>query len=446
MAKQIGDILVEKKLVTPEELQRALAEQEKTGEFLGSTLVRMGCISEEQLLQSLSEQLNIPFVNLEQITIDPAVIKRVPARLVEHYKVMPIQWERDVLTIALSNLHRYTWALEDIGLHLGCEVRAVLACRDQGTDAIRKYYGVGADTIEKILAQQQGALAEPAVALDEKAEDIERRAEDASVIKLVDQILQEAIQQRATDIHIEPDRDELAVRYRVDGILYDTRVSPDIKYLYSAIVSRIKIMARLDIAERRVPQDGRIKIRVGQRELDLRVSILPSVYGEHVVIRILPTDMLFSLEQLGLLPEDLDILQRIIREPHGMILVTGPTGSGKTTTLYASLSTLNTRQRKIITVEDPIEYELRRITQIHVNPKSNVTFANALRSMLRHDPDIMMVGEIRDLETAEVAVQAALTGHLVFSTLHTNDAAGGGGRLIHIGIPPDLITSAGPGL
>ena len=442
MAKHIGDILVEKKLITPEDLQRALAEQEKTGEFLGSTLLKMGCISEAQLLKALSEQLNVAFVDLDQTPIDPAVIKRVPARLVEHYKVMPIRWERDVLTIALSNLHRYTWVLEDIGLHLGCEVRAVLACRDQVTEAIRKYYGVGADTIERILAQKQGPLAEPAVTLEEKAEDIERRAEEASVIKLVDQILQEAIQQRATDIHIEPDRDELAVRYRVDGILYDTRVSPDIKYLYSAIVSRIKIMARLDIAERRVPQDGRIKIRVGQRELDLRISILPSVYGEHVVVRILPSEMLFNLEQLGLLPEDLATIQRIIREPHGMILVTGPTGSGKTTTLYASLSKLNTRQRKIITVEDPVEYDLRGITQIHVNPKINVTFANALRSMLRHDPDIMMVGEIRDLETAEVAVQAALTGHLVFSTLHTNDAAGGAARLMHMGIPPYLITSA----
>jgi type II secretory ATPase GspE/PulE/Tfp pilus assembly ATPase PilB-like protein len=442
MAKQIGDILVEKKLVTAAELQQALAEQEKTGEFLGSTLIKMGCISEEQLLQSLSEQLNIPFLNLKNLTIDPAVIERVPARLVDHYKVMPIKWERDVLTIALSNLHRYTWALEDIGLHLGCEVKAVLALRDQVTEAIRKYYGVGADTIEKILAQKQDGLGEPAVTLEEKAEDIERRAEDASVIKLVDQILQEAIQQRATDIHIEPGRDELAVRYRVDGILYDTRVATDIKYLYSAIVSRIKIMARLDIAERRVPQDGRIKIRLGPRELDLRISILPSVYGEHVVIRILRTEMLFSLDQLGLLPEDLETLERTIRVPHGMILVTGPTGSGKTTTLYACLSQLNTRQRKIVTVEDPIEYELRGITQIQVNPKINVTFANALRSILRHDPDIMMVGEIRDLETAEVAVQAALTGHLVFSTLHTNDAAGGVARLIHMGIPPYLITSA----
>jgi type II secretory ATPase GspE/PulE/Tfp pilus assembly ATPase PilB-like protein len=275
-----------------------------------------------------------------------------------------------------------------------------------------------------------------------RTEDIETRGEDASVIKLVDQILQEAIQQRATDIHIEPGRDELAVRYRVDGVLYDTRVSPDIKYLYSAIVSRIKIMAQLDIAERRVPQDGRIKIKIGPRELDLRISILPSVYGEHVVIRLLPIEMLFSLKQLGLLPEDLETLERIIREPHGIILVTGPTGSGKTTTLYASLSKLNTREKKIITVEDPVEYELRGITQLQMNSKVNVTFANSLRSMLRHDPDIMMVGEIRDLETAEIAVQAALTGHLVFSTLHTNDAASAVTRLMHMGIQPYLITSA----
>src|SRR3989454_7897114 len=295
MAKEIGDILVEKKLVTEEELQRALAEQEKTGEFLGSALIRMGCISEEQLLQSLSEQLNIPFTNLKHLTIDRAVIQRVPARLVEHYKVMPIRWERDVLTIALSHLHRYTWALEDIGLHLGCAVRAVLACQDQVSEAIRKYYGVGADTIAKILAQKRDSFGEPTVALEEKAEDIERRAEDASVIKLVDQILQEAIQQRATDIHIEPDRDELAIRYRVDGILYDTRVSPDIKYLYSAIVSRIKIMARLDIAERRGPPDGGGKIRGGPRELGLRGSLLPSLFGGHGGIPIPPTPTLFRL-------------------------------------------------------------------------------------------------------------------------------------------------------
>ena len=441
MSKRIGEILVEKKLVTPEELGRALVEHEQTGEFLGATLMKMGCISEEQLLQSVAEQLNIPFVSLKDITIDQAVMSKVPARIVQHYKIVPIAWEHDVLTIALSDPH-HMWAVEDIRLHLACEVQAVLACESQVLEAIRKHYGVGADTIEKIMAQKQGALEEAAVGLEGRAEDIETRAEDASVMKLVDQILQEAIQQRATDIHIEPGRDELAVRYRVDGVLYDTRVSPDIKYLYSAIVSRIKIMAQLDIAERRVPQDGRIKIKIGPRELDLRISILPSVYGEHVVIRILPIEMLFSLEQLGLLPEDLEKLERVIREPHGLILVTGPTGSGKTTTLYASLSTLNTREKKIITVEDPVEYELRGITQIQMNPKVNVTFANSLRSMLRHDPDIMMVGEIRDPETAEIAVQAALTGHLVFSTLHTNDAASGVTRLMHLGIQPYLITSA----
>jgi general secretion pathway protein E/type IV pilus assembly protein PilB len=301
---------------------------------------------------------------------------------------------------------------------------------------------VGADTVEEILSQKQEAFEEPTAGIEGGAEDIEKRAEDASVIKLVDQIMQEAIQQRATDIHIEPGREELAVRYRVDGILYDTRVPPDIRYLYSAIVSRIKIMARLDIAERRVPQDGRIKIKLAQKELDLRISILPSVYGEHVVIRILPSEMIFNMERLGLLPEDMEALERVINEPHGIILATGPTGSGKTTTLYAGLSKLNTRSRKIITVEDPAEYELKGITQIQMNAKINVTFANSLRSMLRHDPDIIMVGEIRDLETAEIAVQAALTGHLVFSTLHTNDAPSAATRLMHMGIQPYLIASA----
>ena len=441
MAKSIGSLLVEKKLVKPEELNLALAQQEKNGESVGSALIKMGTISEVQLLQSFSEQLNIPFKKLKDLVIDQDVIKRVPARLVQHYKVMPIGWDNGTLTLALSNPQNL-WSLEDIGLHLGCSVEPVLACEGQILEAITKYYGVGADTIEKILAQKQDEHEEPTITIEDKSEDIEKRAEEASVIKLVDQILQEAIQQRATDIHIEPDRDELSVRYRVDGILYDTRVSPDIKYLYASIISRIKIMSRLDIAERRVPQDGRIKIKLGSRELDLRISVLPSVYGEHVVIRLLPTEMLFSLEHLGLLPEDMEILQQIVKSPHGIILATGPTGSGKTTTLYASMYQLNSRERKIITVEDPAEYELRGITQVQVNPKIDVTFANSLRSILRHDPDIIMVGEIRDLETAEIAVQAALTGHLVFSTLHTNDAAGGVTRLMHMGIQPYLIASA----
>jgi type II secretory ATPase GspE/PulE/Tfp pilus assembly ATPase PilB-like protein len=276
----------------------------------------------------------------------------------------------------------------------------------------------------------------------EEAEDLGRRAEDASVIKLVNQILQEAIHQRASDIHIEPGRNELRLRYRVDGILYETRVAPEIKHLALAIVSRIKIMAKLDIAERRVPQDGRIKIKVADQELDLRISIIPAIRGENVVIRLLPTQMIFDLEKLGLLPEDLKTLERLILKPYGMILVTGPTGSGKTTTLYTCLSRLNTREKKIVTVEDPAEYELNGLTQTQVNTKIHVTFANSLRSILRHDPDIIMIGEIRDQETAEIGIQAALTGHLVVSTLHTNDAASAVTRLMHMGIQPYLITSS----
>ena len=441
MAKAIGTILVDKKLVSSEDLKLALAEHEKSGESLGAALIRTGRITENQLLQAFSEQLNIPFVNLKDISIKPEVVQKMPARLVQHYKTMPIKWEEGTLTVALSD-PQHMWSTEDIGLHLGCEVKPVLASGGQILEAITKYYGVGADTIEKILAQKHESFEEQKAAAEDKAEDIDKGAEDASVIKLVDQILQEAIQQVATDIHIEPDRDGLAIRYRVDGILYDTRVSPDIRYLYSAIVSRIKIMARMDIAERRSPQDGRIKIKMGRRELDLRISILPSVHGEHVVIRILPTEMLFSMDRLGLLEEDLAKLQKIIKEPHGIILATGPTGSGKTTTLYASLNRLNTRAKKLITVEDPAEYELKGITQVQVNPRIDVTFAKSLRSILRHDPDVIMVGEIRDPETAEIAIQAALTGHLVFSTLHTNDAAGGITRLMHMGIQPYLIASA----
>lgn len=453
MSQRIGEILVEKKLVTPEELDRALAEQKKTGEFLGSILIKMGYISEEQLLRAVSEQRNIPFVILKETPIDEAAVRTVPVRFVQYYKVMPIRLEGNALVVAVSNPYvMLSW--EDVALHLGREGKAVLACQGQIEEAIDRYYGVGAETIEKIMAQrQETGLSEPSnheeglisprlADIEEEAEDIEKRADDASVIKLVNQILQEAVRMRATDIHIEPDRKELLLRYRVDGVLYDTRVAPEIKYLYPAIVSRIKIMAKLDIAEKRVPKDGRTKIKIGDQEVDLRISILPSVHGEAVVIRLLPTQMLFNLERLGLLPEGLGLLETLIRKPYGMILVTGPTGSGKTTTLYTCLSRLNTREKKIVTVEDPAEYELKGITQTQVHPKINVTFANSLRSILRHDPDIIMVGEIRDQETAEIAIQAALTGHLVFSTLHTNDAASGATRLMHMGIQPYLIASS----
>ncbi len=267
-------------------------------------------------------------------------------------------------------------------------------------------------------------------------------AEDASIIKFVNQIIHQAVVDRATDIHIEPFEDQLRVRYRIDGVLYDANVPSNIKYFHSAIVSRIKIMANLDIAERRLPQDGRILVRMGENDLDLRISILPTPYGETVDIRILTPGMLFSLSDLGLSGNDLKILEKLIKNPHGIMFVTGPTGSGKTTTLYACLSQINDSKKKIITIEDPIEYQVKGVTQLQVQPKIGFTFAQGLRSMLRHDPDVMMVGEVRDLETAEITIRVALTGHLVFSTLHTNDAAGGVARLLDIGIEPYLVASS----
>jgi len=276
----------------------------------------------------------------------------------------------------------------------------------------------------------------------EKTEDLEVLAEDASIIKFVNQILSEAINERATDIHLEPFQDELRTRYRIDGVLYDINIPETIRYFHPAIVSRIKIMARLNIAERRLPQDGRIKIKVNDKELDLRVSVIPTIFGESVQIRILSSTLFLELEKLGLLPQDLKIIEKVITKPHGIIFVTGPTGSGKSTTLYAALARINSSNIKIITIEDPIEYQLRGVNQIQVNPQIGLNFASALRYMLRHDPDVMMVGEVRDYETAEIAIRSALTGHLVFSTLHTNDAAGAVTRLLDMKIEPFLVSSS----
>jgi type II secretory ATPase GspE/PulE/Tfp pilus assembly ATPase PilB-like protein len=288
----------------------------------------------------------------------------------------------------------------------------------------------------------QKAPSEELRMVQEKPEDLEVLAEDVSIIKVVNQILSEAIKDRATDIHLEPFQDELRTRFRIDGVLYDINIPETIKYFHPAVVSRIKIMARLNIAERRLPQDGRIKIKVDDRELDLRVSVIPTIFGESVQIRILSSTLFLELEKLGLLPEDLKIIEKVITKPHGIIFVTGPTGSGKSTTLYAALARINSSNIKIITIEDPIEYQLRGVNQIQVHPQIGLNFASALRHMLRHDPDVMMVGEVRDYETAEISIRSALTGHLVFSTLHTNDAAGAVTRLLDMGIEPFLVSSS----
>lgn len=442
MALRLGEILVEKGIITPQELEAAVRKQHETKEMIGAVLVNMGLITERKLLQVLGEQQGIRFMDLKGINIDPKAIELVPAKFAWHYRIMPIRLEGNVLTIAIANPFDM-WPIDDLETNLGYRVDKVLATGQDIADGIKKFYGVGADTVERILAGETRKVKETRTAeRKDKVEDLENMAEAASVIKLVNQILQEAIKERATDIHIEHFRSELSLRYRIDGILYDKSTGENIRYLYQAIISRIKVMSGLDIVERRLPQDGRARIKIGKSEYELRISTIPTLYGENIVIRILPTTMLFSVANLGMSEGELKILEKLISRPHGIIFLTGPTGSGKTTTLYACLSKLNTRDKKIITIEDPIEYELEGISQSQINPKINLTFAAMLRSVLRHDPDIMMVGEVRDFETADITIQTALTGHLVFSTLHTNDAASGATRLLDIGVEPFLISSS----
>jgi len=437
MAMKVGEMLVNKKLITSGQLELAVKEQQKTGELLGQTLNKMGFLKEEQFLLVISEQLNIPFVKLQDVNIDTSAIKKLPAKFAWYYKIVPISYVDGKLTVATFDP---LCSLNDVKKFLGYEIIPVLATENDLTKTIEKYYGVGAETIEKIIA----AAPEERIETDpsRKITDIERMAGDASVVKLVNQIIVEAYQKRATDIHIDIFRSKLSLRYRIDGILYKANTSADMIRFFPAIISRIKIMSNLDIVERRLPQDGRAVVKIGEMELDLRISIIPTRYGEGLVVRILPTKMLFSLKGLGLQQGELTVLDGLINKPNGIIFATGPTGSGKTTTLYACLNKIKSSKNKIITLEDPIEYELEGITQIQIMPEIGLTFAKGLRSVLRHDPDIMMVGEVRDFETAELAVRIALTGHLIFSTVHTNDAAGGITRLIDMGIEPFLITSS----
>ena len=434
----IGDMLINENIITPEQLEMCLKEKKKSGKFICQIIVDLGFAPEDKVLNVLSKQLGIPYVKIKDKSVDRSVIEKVPARFAVHYKLMPLAEADNKLDIVVTDpLDVHT--LDDIKLLLGYEVRPILGGEKDILEAIKRYYGIGADTIESIMAETANDESLAGALADEETEEL---VEDASIIKFVNQIIQQAYYDRATDIHIEPYEDELRVRYRIDGVLYDAAIPPTIKYFQSAIVSRIKIMSNLNIAEHRLPQDGRMRMKVGQEDLDLRVSILPTPYGESVGIRLLFTKMLYSLEDLGLSEFDLKILNEMIKKPHGIILVTGPTGSGKTTTLYACLSKINNRELKILTIEDPIEYHLKGVTQMQVHPKVGLTFANGLRSMLRHDPDVMMVGEIRDIETAEIAIRVALTGHLVFSTLHTNDAAGATTRLLDMGIEPYLVASS----
>ncbi|MBI3291693.1 MAG: type II/IV secretion system protein [Elusimicrobia bacterium] len=355
------------------------------------------------------------------------------------YRIAPVRIEEGTLVVASEKPYQGV-ELDELRQVVGLPLRIVLASEQEIQQLIRQHYGIGAETVEAMLqAEETVPLAS---SLTEAAEDLDAIGGEASVIRVVNQLLSEAVKERATDIHLEPFERSMAVRYRIDGVLYDLPVPPRLYQFYPALLSRIKVMANLNVAEHRLPQDGRAKVRVQGRQIDLRISILPTPEGETAMIRLLNTNILLGLEQLGLLPDHQAVLERLLTRPHGILLVTGPTGSGKTTTLYASLVKLNDRMKKILTIEDPIEYRLPGVTQMQVHPKIDFTFARALRSMLRHDPDVMMVGEIRDLETAEIAIRTALTGHLVFSTLHTNDAAGSVSRLLDMGVESYLVSSS----
>lgn len=447
MNARLGELVTQKNLVSQADVEAAIAEQARTGKQLGEILLQQGLVTEKDLLRCLGEQLQIDFIDLKQTTIAPQAVAAVPVKFANFYTIMPVNLKGDVLTIAVSDPSNH-WPLDDISVNLGLHPRMVLACRQDILEAIRQHYGVGAETVAGIMKREEDSviLSKSEAAEEELTEVISEEAavggNDATVVRLVDQILQEAARRKATDIHVEIGRQQLAVRYRVDGLLAEARLPEGIRFIAPAIVSRVKIMAAMDIVERRLPQDGRCRRKIGVEEFDLRISILPSRHGEDIAIRLLPARTNFLLEVLGMRPEQMKAFQKLIQLPHGILFVTGPTGSGKSTTLYTGLAQINSRNRKIITVEDPVEYEIPGISQIQVNASIGLTFARVLRNMLRHDPDVLMVGEVRDAETATIAVQAALTGHLVFSTLHTNDAASGATRLIDMGIEPFLITSS----
>ncbi|MDD5069607.1 MAG: ATPase, T2SS/T4P/T4SS family [Candidatus Omnitrophica bacterium] len=442
--KDLYNFLIENKSCTALELDAVVADCDQRNLPFVSAIIKQNIILAEELFKLISKITDIPFISLKAVAVSPEALKIVSSRFAWHYQFVPIKLEGKTLIIAVSNPLSIS-AQDEIRFNLGCDIRLVLATKEDIVDLLNKYYGLGGDTVEKMIESEDIDLSQDydnSSLSSAEVQDIEKLAEDASVIKLVNQIILQAYKKRATDIHIEPQRNRLRLRYRIDGKLYDQNVPDAVVRFIVAIISRIKIMSNLNIVERRIPQDGRAIVKTQDQLLDLRVSVIPTPHGESVVIRILPTQMFFDFERIGLSPSDAEIINSLIVKPNGIIFVTGPTGSGKTTTLYACLKKINTENTKIITVEDPVEYEIDNVTQIHVNNDLGLTFAKGLRSILRHDPDIVMIGEVRDQETAEIAIRVALTGHLVFSTLHTNDAAGAITRLIDIGIKPYLVASS----
>ncbi len=440
--RMLGEILVDMGCVTPEDVKGALHSQMGGDQRkLGDILIEKELVSAEDITNALSEQYGFPVVDIDSLDVPRDVLGRVPENLARQHNILPIEMSGGKLTVAIAD-PLDMFKLEELRFVLSCDVDPVLASAEGIQQAITRYYGVPEETIDRMYEQitTEGDDVELLRDGEEEVGD-EASHEDAPVVRLVTLIIVNAVRSRASDIHVEPMINRLRIRYRVDGVCYEVDSPP--KRLQGPIIARIKIMAQMDMAEKRRPQDGRIKMNLLGHDLDLRVSTLPGVHGESVVMRLLDkASVLYGLEELGLHPDDNAIFRTLIRKPNGIILITGPTGSGKTTTLYAALQEINQPDRKIITAEEPVEYNIMGINQCEVRPKAGLTFSRILRAMLRQAPNVILVGEIRDLETAEIAIQAALTGHLVFSTLHTNDAPSAISRLIDIGIKPFLAASS----
>jgi type IV pilus assembly protein PilB len=449
MSSRLGEILVKDKLISSEQLKQALDHQKQNGGRLGSCLVKLGLVSDEDITAVLSRQYGVPSINLKFYDVDPTVIKLIPQETATRYQIVPLSRVGSTLTIAMTDPTN-VFAMDDVKFMTGFNVEPVVASESAIGEAIHKFYGEAEsvhelDKVMKDLAGEEASLELTAEEQEMNLADLEKAAEEAPIIKLVNLVLTDAVKRGASDIHVEPYERELRIRFRIDGILQSV-MTPPLK-LKDAMTSRIKIMSKLDISEKRLPQDGRIMIKYikegKKKELDFRVSTAPTLFGEKIVMRLLDKENLrLDMTKLGFEPESLQKYERAILRPYGMVLVTGPTGSGKTNTLYSSVARLNTPETNIMTAEDPIEFQLPGINQVQMKEQIGLNFASALRAFLRQDPNIILVGEIRDFETAEIAVKAALTGHLVLSTLHTNDAPSTISRLMNMGIEPFLVATS----
>lgn len=436
--KMLGEMLIAEGIITRDQLEKALAEQKLHGGRLGTVLRSMGYVTEEDIIKVLGKQMGIPHMNLDNIIVDPQIVRIIPETLARRYQAIPLYKKGNIITLSMVDPLN-VFAIDDIRRMTGCDVQVVVSTERDVLRAIERFSTVASSMQEAMKDFSAQIITEDVT--ERPPLTVETFVEDAPVVKFVNMVITQAVRDGASDIHIEPEADSLRIRYRVDGILHEVMAPP--KHLQAGISSRIKILSNLDIAEKRLPQDGRFEMKIGEKDFDFRVSTLPTIFGEKVVMRLLDkSSVLPGLNELGFSTAGLNKFKKMITKPYGFILLSGPTGSGKTTTLYSALSTINSKQKNIITIEDPVEYQLKIINQVQINPKAGVTFANGLRSILRQDPDIIMVGEIRDKETAVIAIQAALTGHLVFSTLHTNDAPGAVARLIDMGIEPFLIASS----